>query len=464
MSLIKKAEYMSNKVIGIILIIAGILAFHLFGSQPETRAIWQNTLSEKIYTTPLAFGDNFVFLAGDKGKREYKYIQIDSTGKITASSIDLPSSPFDPIAFDGIMVSGDRARMVRGFSVPGLEVLWESATMQPFQIGPVKAGKDNFLIQSDRSLLFCLEAKTGKPVWDKTFTEDLVNYGADKTVVCIHGHTDVKNLSLKATGLDVDTGAELWTLEHKVNEDTPIFIQDICVLSSQEGETLLIDQNTGQLLYKHPLAGLKAVQILDDILIMLASGGSRLVCLSLMTGSSWTTTMQSGFVGAAKYGNRLLVADKKHLRCLDATSGSLIWNRTLEDVYNAFPFRNGIFVTHKDSFLARETYGSYIETATSESLWLAYDRNTFNKPLATSHGDLLTSYGGTYRMMQKAKSTTTSDPSTIPTPTINFWKDRTASESAKPSENSNQPDNEKPAGKKPQEEKQPLDDWGQKPD
>lgn len=444
---------MPNKLIGIILIITGILAFHLFGTQPETKALWQKSLPDKIYTSPLSFGENFVFLSGDKGKREYRFMQIDSQGNVTARSLDLPSSPFDPIAFEGMLVAGDRARMVRGFTVPGLEVAWESATMEPFQKGPVKAGKENFLIQSDRNVLFCLAAKTGAPVWDKTFTDDLVNYGADKTVICIHGHTDVKNLSLKATGIDPDTGAELWTLDHKVNEDTPLFVQDICILTSQEGETLIVDQHTGQLLYKHPLTGLKAVQVLDETLLMLADGGARLVSLSLMTGSSWTTTMQSGFTGAAKYGGRLLVADKKNLRCLDTTTGFLIWNRTLEDIYNAFPFRNGIFITHKDSFVARETYGSYIETATSESLWLAYDRNIFNRPLATSYGDLLTSYGGTYRMMQKAKSTATIDSSDMPSPTVNFWKDKTATDSVKPGESN------KPVPKK-SEETNPLDDWG----
>ncbi len=451
---------MPKRLIGLILIITGIIAFHLFGTQPETRAIWQNNVTDKIYLDPVAVGDHFVFLAGDKGKREFKLIQIDSQGKVTAQSTALNNLPFDPVAFDNMVVVGDRAKMVRGFSVPGLNIEWESGTAQAFPMGPIKLGKDNFLIQSDQSLLFCLDNKTGKPVWDKTFTDNLINYGADKAVICIHGHADTKNPVWKASGLDPADGLTLWTLEQKLSSDSPLFVQDICILTNTDGQVLVVDQMTGQVLYQHPVDGLKAIQILDDTLIMLASGGSRLVCMSLMTGNSWTTTLQSGFTGAAKYGNRLLISDKKNLRCLDATSGVLIWNRNLEDIYNAFPFRNGIFITHKDSFFARETFGSYIETATSESLWLAYDRSIFSKPLATSHGDLLLSYGGNFRMMGKAKSTGPAVIEIDPTQNINFWKNKTASETAKPADTTVTP---KPEDKKPDTGIDPADEgWGSK--
>jgi outer membrane protein assembly factor BamB len=420
---------MPKRLIGIILIFTGIVAFHLFGTQPETRAVWQNSIDAKVYSEPVAVGDNFVFLAGDKGNREYRFVQINSQGKITAESVKFSVLPYPPLAFDGIIVAGDHAKMVRGFSVPGLNLEWETGTISLFSTGPIKAGADRLLVQSDRNLLFCLESKTGKPVWDKTFTESLVNYNADKIVVCIHGHADLKNPVWKASGLDPADGQVLWTLEQRVSNERPLFVQGICILSTPEGQIMMVDQQTGQVLYQHPVDGLKAVEILDDILLMLASGGSRLVCMSLMNGSSWTTTTQSGFTGAAKYGSRLLVADKKHLRCLDAATGALLWNRNLEDVYNAFPFRNGIYLTHKDSFFARETFGSYIETGSPESLWLAYDRSIFLKPLATGYGDLLVAYSGNFRMMPKVKSASVDTPAFDPTENINFWKTTTASDS-----------------------------------
>lgn len=451
---------MPKRLIGIILIVTGIITFHLLGSQQETKAIWQKSIPSKIYTDPVAVGDNFVYLAGDKGKREYKFMQLDAQGNITAESPTLDNLPYDPIAFDNMLVVGDRAKMVRGFSTPGLEVAWEMGTVAPFPIGPTKIGKDNFLIQSDRNLLFCLDGKTGKPVWDKTFTDTLVNYSADKVLVCVHGHTDVKTSEWKVSGIDPADGLTLWTLEQKFSSNTPLFVQDICVLTNIAGQIIIIDQMSGQTLYQHPVEGLKAVQILDDTLLMLASGGARLVCMSLMTGTSWTTTMASGFTGAAKYGDRLMITDKKNLRCLDVNSGALVWNRNLEDIYNAFPFRNGIFVTHKDSFFARETFGSYIETASPESLWLAYDRGIFNKPLATGFGDLLLSYNGNLRMMGKAKSVAPATITEDPSKNINFWKTNTASTTANDGNKNTPPET---SGKKPDAASGIDDDgWGAK--
>ncbi len=447
---------MPKRLIGIILIITGLVAFHLFGNQPETKPLWQKSINYKIYSSPVATADRFIFLAGDKGKREFQLTEINAEGTVTARSPVLPVLPYDPISFDGIVVLGDRARIIRGFSVPGLNLEWESGTVAPFPKGPVKSGTENFLVQSELSVLFCLSSKTGQPAWDKTFTDQLANYAADKVVICLHGYADVKKPAWKASGLDPDTGQTLWTIEQKLSANEPLFVQDIVIFTTTEGEILVVDQLTGQVLYKHPVPGLKAFEIFDDILIMLASGGSRLVCLSLMDGSSWTTTLQSGFVGAGKYGNRLLVSDKKNLRCLDASNGALVWTKNLQDVYNAFAFRNGIFVTHKDSFFARDTFGSYIETSSPDSLWLAYDRSIFNKPLVTSQGDLLLSYNGNYRMMGKAlaKSTIPAQLGVDPAEKINFWKNKTASET---SADTSKSEKEKPANNSDAQ----LDDgWG----
>ncbi|NLF97041.1 MAG: PQQ-binding-like beta-propeller repeat protein [Candidatus Riflebacteria bacterium] len=428
---------MSSRLLGVILIIISILAFHLLGSQPETQAIWQRSISEKIYSDPLAVGDRFVFIGGDKGKREYKLYEIDANGNTTAQSVQLPNLPYEPLAFENLVVVGDYARMIRGFSVPGLKLAWESGTIEPFRIPPIKSG-ENLIVQSTSDSLFCLDSKTGEPVWDHTFTDTLVNYGVDKTIVCLHGYADLKNPQWKATALDADSGEVLWTSTSPLAADTPLFVQNICVLASNEGEMLIVDQFTGKLLYKHPVKGLKSLQVLNEHLIMLAAGGSRLICMSLMDGSSWTTTMQSNLTGIARYGNRLLIADKKALRCLSVDDGSSFWTRNLEDVYNALPYRNGIFVTHKDSFFARTTFGSYIETDKSASRWIAHGSSNFMKPLLTNSGELLLAYNGDMRMMPKSSTGDSSTDISIPgakTPGApDFWKNKNASDTGAPAQ------------------------------
>ncbi|HAE39227.1 MAG TPA: hypothetical protein DCG57_11400 [Candidatus Riflebacteria bacterium] len=476
--LIKHGSIMSSRLIGVLLIIISILAFHLLGSQPETQALWQRSITEKIYSDPVSVGDRAVFVAGDKGKREYRLYEIDSSGNTTAQSVQLTNLPYDPTGFTDIVVIGDRARMIRGFSVPGLQLVWESGTIDPFNIPPLKTG-ENLLIQSDASTLFCLSSKDGKPVWDYTFTDKLVNYGVDKTVVCLHGYSDLKNPNWKATGIDPETGEVLWTITRPLSSDAPVFVQNICVLTSSEGEMLVVDQFNGNILFQNQIKGLKAAQILDEYLIMLAAGGSRLLCMSLMDGKSWTTTMQSNLTGLAKSGNRLLIADKKNLRCLKITDGTSFWTRNLEDVYNAVAYRNGIFITHKDSFFSRNTFGSYIEADSPNSRWVAHDKSNFLKPLLTNSGELLLSYNGSIRMLPRTAAAPAPGIADMPGQKINtepsFWKDKNATESSTlPASNTasladestdDEDDDEEPADAKPSVPeglKPAADDWGKK--
>ncbi|MBU1106661.1 MAG: PQQ-binding-like beta-propeller repeat protein [Candidatus Riflebacteria bacterium] len=425
---------MSSKLLGIMLIIIGILTFHLLGSQSETKTLWYRDITDKIYSDPVSVGDHIVFVAGDKGNRKFKLYEIDNSGNTTAQSAELPSRPYMPLSFDNIVVVGDLAKMIRGFSVPGLKLLWESATPEQFRIPPIKTG-NNLLIQGEASVLFCLDSKNGQPIWDHTFTDTLVNYASDKVIVCLHGYSDIKNTSWKATALDPESGDVLWTMTLPLGADTPLFTQNVCVLTSNEGEAMVVDQFSGNILYKHQIKGLRTAQVLDEYLIMLAAGGSRLVCMSLMDGSSWTTTMQSTLAGVAKSGNRLLIADKKNVRCLEIANGAIVWMRSLEDVYNAFPFRNGIFITHKDSFLSRTTYGSYIETGSPNSLWVAFDKSNFMKPLTIENGELLITYDGSIRLLPRVRSSQTPVNLELPgqkTPgEPNFWKDKNASEATK---------------------------------
>lgn len=428
---------MSKRILGTLLVIASIAAFHLLGSQAETPPLWYGSVSAKIFSDPVSAADRYIFLGGDKGKRTFKLFEIDAGGRLTAESVAMGFLPFSPIVSGNMIVLADSARMVRGFSVPGLKLEWESGTIEQFKVPPVKIDNSRFIVQSTSNSLFCLDSQTGKPIWDKVFTDTLVNYAAGKVIICIHGFNDLKSPKWRASAIDPEDGSLLWTTDANLSQDTPLFVQNVCVLSSSEGEIIIYDQESGTPLFKNQVKGLKAAQILDEALIMLASGGSRMVCMSLMTGNSWSTTMQSGFIGAAKYGDRLLLLDKKSLRCVEVSSGAQIWRKTLDDVYNGFPHRKGIFVTHKDSFFSRNTFGSYVETGSVQSLWMASGRSLFMRPLVVDNGDLLLSYDGTYRLMPKPDASgsapATAIPASISDPTtsnIKFWKDDLASGTA----------------------------------
>lgn len=417
---------MSKRFFGVSLVLVGILAFHLMGSQAETPPTWISEIPHKIYDIPVVCNGHSIILGGLKSKKIYNLYQVTHTGQIT-KSVDLPSLTFRPITYKDSIVVGDKSRMIRGFSVPGLKILWESATQQPFRQAPLKISPERFIVTSSKNLLFCLDRKTGKPVWQKQFSGTIASLGYGKIITCIHGYTDTQNPKWKLTAIDPEDGETLWTFDSYVGPEAPIFTQGICILSDKDGKVIIVDQDSGALVYKGAVDGVRVIDVLSDKLIMLASGGSRIICMSLMTGNSWTTTLQASFLDVASYNGRLIIADKNGLRCVDENTGALIWRKQLNDVYNAYPFYKGIFVVYKDSFFARTTHGSYIEAMTGVSRWISHGKGLFYKPVIFGQGYLLPSYLGQIRLMPKVTKTTTKSsimPATKANSQmkVNFWK------------------------------------------
>ena len=130
--------------------------------------------------------------------------------------------------------------------------------------------------------------------------------------------------------------------------------------------------------------------------------------------------MKKDFVGAVQIGSQLIVADKVSLRCFDINSGVVAWQKDLGDIYGCFAHRNGFFVTFKEDFAARKTFGACLGADSSNNLWLAKGTSIFRKPYPLAEGDLLLNYDGTIRLMPKpvfkTTSTTVSMPS-MPDPT-----------------------------------------------
>ncbi len=422
---------MSKRAIGIILVIIGALSFHLLGFQPETKASWTNEIPYRVYSNPVTVKNNAVFVAGEKAHKKYKLIQVDLNGK-TTESIELPILPFQPIAFSETVLLADKSRMLRGFAVPGLKLMWEVGTIEPLTFAPLKIDSEKFVVTSTSDMLFCIDSKTGKPLWEKKFHGKIMSYAADKVVVVVYGYADVKSPIWKMMALEPETGDEVWEISDPVSSSPPFFKQNVCIQTTNEGQVMIINQFNGEIIYKHPIKGLKIADVLDEKLVLLAAGGSRVICMSLMTGNSWTTTLQTSFQGVGKTGNRLLLVDKKNLRCVDSDSGELMWHRPLEDVYNVFQFRNGVFVTHKDSFFDRTTYGSYIDGTSGQSQWTAFGKSIFYKPTILSTGDFLVSYNGMIKLMPKPKTSipAPSNNPNDPAKKINFWKDPVKSASS----------------------------------
>lgn len=393
---------MSKKVIGIILILVGVILFHVLGSHPVTTPIWETSISDKIYSNPVIVNERAYFIAGDKGKQRYKVHELNFAGQITATTLELPALPFEPLAIGDVLVISDRSRVIRGFTIPGLSLKWETGTPQPFRIPPMPSDNIGFLIQGDDNSLFSIDSQTGEALWSQFFTDSLVNYSANQVVACIHGHKHAAKPEWRLSILDTEFGDILWTYDKPVSGDRPLFLGDTLITTSLEGQVIVFDQFSGKQLYQNMTKGLRLINAFDSQLLLLAAGGSQVVNISLTTGDSWSTSLQSGFTGVAHYDNKILISDKNSVRCFDLNTGDIFWQLSLQDIYNAFTFKQGIFITHKNSFFDRRTYGSYIETESNSRPWIAEGQSSFHQPVATSKGDLLLSYNGKILMMPPA--------------------------------------------------------------
>lgn len=390
---------MSKTLIGIILIAIGISIYFNFAVDPTTPAIWQTKFPYNISSEPIGASGNYVFWGGNLFNKIYKLFVINAQGSKIAESINLPSSPFNPIVIDDFVIAADHNRMLRAFSLPDLKVAWEAAANDPFENGPVKNGKT--VLQASGQSIFCFDVHTGKQLWDITELDTLKNFAADKVILTIHGYSDLKKPSWKCSAYDTEEGAPLWNLDEQVSSIAPIFVKNAAILTTINGEGLVLNQLTGQIMYKTKAQGLTQVMGFDNSAVFVTNDFKNMIYLSLLTGKSWTTTIKKDVIGAAQVGSRFMLADKTKVRCFDAESGLLAWEKELGDVYAAAAHRNGLFVVYKKRFTAKETYAACIGPDTSNNLWLTVGKSIFRKPYPLSEGDLLVSNDGSIRLMPK---------------------------------------------------------------
>ena len=406
---------MSKRVIGIVLIVVCLLAYYLLSAESATSSIWQTELNDKILSDPIAVSGNYIFWGGNKSKNLYKLYLINSKGQKVAESQNLPNMPFDPIVIGDKIIMADHGRMLRAFSSKDLKVLWEVASNDPFELPPTKCetptitNENNSLaksttpnvLQMSGKSIFCFDFQNGKPLWDFTVLDGIKNYASDKVLIAIHGYRDIAKPVWKCTGCDLEDGLNIWEFEESVSKETPIFVKNTCILTTSDGEAIVVDQLSGKVLLRSEAKGYIAVKALEEGVILANESYTTFVYWSLLTGKSWTSSLKKDFVGAVQLGSRLIVADKVSLRCFEIDSGILVWQKDLGDVYGCYPHRNGVFVTYKDDFASRTTYGACFGADSSKNFWLAKGNSIFRKPCLTPDGDLLVNYDGTIRLMPK---------------------------------------------------------------
>lgn len=402
----------------IVLIIFCIIAYYILNTEIETPAVWQSHLNNKVLSDYKSVDGNYLFLVGNKAKNFYKFNLFDQKGQLIAESVNLPNTPFEPFVLGKNIIIADHGRVLRGFSLPDLKVKWEIGSKVLFELPPLPCG-DTSVIQASGDNIFCLDSKSGEQIWGMTERGNIKSYGCDKAIVSIYGYKDLKNPVWSCSAYDLD-GDRLWDLEEKVIPNTPVFVKNTCILTTatstgkigeplEWGDIIVVDQISGEILFRSGAKGYIALKGFDEGVLLANQSYNTFVYLSLLTGKSWSSSLKNDFMGAVQINSRLIVADKKTLRCFEIETGILKWEKNLGDIYGAFPHRNGVFVTYKSSFTSRETYGICLGADSSDNIWLAKGKSIFRTPCPLPDGDLLLNYDGSIRLMPKPSFKSFSD-------------------------------------------------------
>ena len=404
-----------------------IISYFYITQETGTTPIWQKQYDFKVYSNPIYADNHSYFIGGNKGKNKLYIYELNTKGEISAISPQLPSTPYTPIYAGYRLILADISGMLRAFSVPDLKVIWELSSEKNFKLEPLKIDENKIAVvgavKDNESVLFCIDANNGETLWDISLGTPVKNYGASKdSIVCIQITPPSPNNIGKfcATCINVNTGTIDWRIQN-IENATPLLIEDICILTAPEGKTIIVDRKSGNIMFTNPQKGYKLIQICDNSLVTYKEADKQITVTSLYTGNEWNLKLEKTYKESILVGSVLVIADKSTLQGRNLSDGSLVWKQDFKDIYNLYSFRDGVFLTHKDYFTSRTTYGRFINANNGSIYWTAIDTNLLRKPVEFKDGDFLISYDGLGRLMPYISgSGSNNDPFKIQSPQIDF--------------------------------------------
>ncbi|OQA07630.1 MAG: Outer membrane protein assembly factor BamB [bacterium ADurb.Bin374] len=384
---------MSLRSFSLVLIVCGILAYVLYSSEPPTSEIWKIKAAGEVTTQPAEVGSRSVFLI-----RQQQIAAIDLDGTITGP-VQLDAQARHPLVgiASGVLVS-DREGGYAFYS-PTLTRLWKRGTLTPSDLQPVDLPGNRLVVAGAPDVLFGLEGTTGEAVWESHFDGRVTHVVPDETIAVVYGYDDLKKPSWKICAIDPEDGSVIWKHPDAVGDDAPVVYSNYFIFCDKDGRPIAVDQQTGKVFYKHDSDGYRIAGITGSSLLLLAAGGTRMDYCDLPTGTSWSVTLPSPFLGALAVDGALLFADGRSVRCIEARTGVIRWQRDLGKTFDWFVHENTLGITYKDNFLARHTRVTLFTPDRNQTVWTAMDSGRFYKPMKSTRGDLLVCRSGNVRLM-----------------------------------------------------------------
>lgn len=200
---------------------------------------------------------------------------------------------------DGLLVFGDDQGVVRALDLMGREV-WTFAAGYPVVSSPLAAGTRVYVAVSDQNV-FCLEAATGRPVWqygrrfprrDSLWRSLGLSFGDGRVYA---GFADGSVVALEA-----DLGRVAWRTEVGAPAlfgdiaAGPVFRAGRVYAGAFRGPVVALDARTGEEVWRQPVETAGGFAVGDERLYVGTAGGA-LTALSLPDGEVlWEVVLDGG--------------------------------------------------------------------------------------------------------------------------------------------------------------------------
>lgn len=388
---------MTRSRLGILLILAGLLANLMIGRPIVSSEGWRRQLPGIVSLPPIEFGGKALFTIGTG-----TLMVLGEDGKESASAVLASPLRFPPLfCGSGTVVVFDENGDMRGFD-QSLNPRWQRRLPGRPELSPHAGGGDRVLVPLANGVLAAYQASTGEPEWQCVLPGAIDALVCDQPAICLVGHGSGSERVWNLAAVDSENGNVRWISDQPVEERVPLIGKGTVLGCDPKGRPHLWDLETGAVRYRHSTEGLKVAGIMGDHLLFLGAGGSRIEQLQVKRGEGWTATLPQGSLNLQFGGDSILLVDRENIRCWSVRQGIPQWTRELGKVCAVHQSRNGVAVGYTDRFVGVERFVSFFATQQSRPRWTVSESGLVWPPLSLATGDLLCTRQGLIRFFPKA--------------------------------------------------------------
>jgi outer membrane protein assembly factor BamB len=277
------------------------------------------------YATPIVVEGNLY--VGHAGRA---FEALDAKGE-PLWQIETRGRVFTTAAYvDGLLIFGDDQGVVRAVDLSGHEV-WRFPAQYPVVSSPLAAEGKVYVAVADQNV-FCLDAATGRPVWQYGRKFPRRNALWRSLGLCYgNGRVFAGFADGEVVALDAGVGRVLWRAEVGAAElfgdvaAGPSYWEGRVYAGVFRGPVVSLDATTGEQLWHQPVEAAAGFAVGDDLLY-LATAGGKIAALWRQSGElAWETALDGGAATPPVLAGGTVIAGASagSLFALDARTGAV---------------------------------------------------------------------------------------------------------------------------------------------